>query len=315
MLNMAKKKTTSKKTTSKKTSKNKKTSTKKTTKKTSNKKKKSTKGKVYKLQSGSVVSAKQTHRKPGVPPKTTTSKKNVSHYKMDYLYIGGILFPVTPKKITYTVNNKNETIDLINEGEVNLLKKAGLIDIEIQDILLPNQNYPFANYVKEFHPAYYYLDKLAKWKQSKKPVKFVFSRVDIGNSNKLAKDTNMMVSIEDYTFYDDAENYGLDMGVDIKMKQYKSWGAKTLKIIKKKSKKHAKKSKSRSRSTKKVPKTYKLKSGDTLKKIAKRYLGSSSEWTTLYSKNKNTIEKAAKKHGRRSSSKGIYIYAGTVIKI
>ena len=35
------------------------------------------------------------------------------------LYIDGVLFPVTPGSLNIKINNKNKTITLINEGEVN----------------------------------------------------------------------------------------------------------------------------------------------------------------------------------------------------
>ena len=38
------------------------------------------------------------------------------------LYIDGVLFPVTPGSLNIKINNKNKTITLINEGEVNLIK-------------------------------------------------------------------------------------------------------------------------------------------------------------------------------------------------
>ena len=41
------------------------------------------------------------------------------------LYMDGILFPVTPSKITMKINGKNETVTLINEGEANILKRPG----------------------------------------------------------------------------------------------------------------------------------------------------------------------------------------------
>ena len=56
-------------------------------------------------------------------------------------------------------------------------------------------------------------------------------------------------------------------------------------------------------------------SGDTLKKIAKSKTGKSANASKIYAKNKSVIEKAAKKHGRRSSSKGRYIYQGTKLVI
>ena len=85
---------------------------------------------------------------------------------------------------------------------------------------------------------------------------------------------------------------------------------------KKSSKKKARASvKKKRRTTKSVAKTYTVKDGDTLLKIAKKQLNDSSLYKKLYELNKNTIEAAAKKHGRRSSSNGWWIYAGTVLKL
>ena len=55
------------------------------------------------------------------------------------LYLDGVLFPVAPSKVTVKINNQNETVTLINEGEANILKAAGLSDVEfqIQNIRLP----------------------------------------------------------------------------------------------------------------------------------------------------------------------------------
>ncbi len=76
-----------------------------------------------------------------------------------------------------------------------------------------------------------------------------------------------------------------------------------------------KKKKSRTSAKKKTKKTYKVKPRDTLWKIAKKYCGSGTKWPKIYNANKSTIEKAAKRHGRKSSSKGHWIYPGTVLNV
>lgn len=60
------------------------------------------------------------------------------------LYIDGVLFPVTPGSLDIKINNKNKTITLINEGEVNYIKSPGLSDITIPELLLPIHKYPFS---------------------------------------------------------------------------------------------------------------------------------------------------------------------------
>ena len=53
---------------------------------------------------------------------------------------------------------------------------------------------------------------------------------------------------------------------------------------------------------------------ERLTMIAKKWLKDSSKGSAIYKKNKKVIEKAAKKHKRKSSSKGKYLYKGTVLK-
>ena len=79
-------------------------------------------------------------------------------------YLNGILMPVTPGKLKLKIANNNKTVNLINEGDVNILKKAGLTEISF-DLLLPNQEYPFAN--GSFMPAAAYLELFEELKVSR----------------------------------------------------------------------------------------------------------------------------------------------------
>lgn len=69
------------------------------------------------------------------------------------------------------------------------------------------------------------------------------------------------------------------------------------------------------RTTKAKSTTYVVKKGDTLFKIAKKFYGKGSYHTKIYNKNKSVIEKAAKKHGKKSSNNGKLLYAGTKLTI
>ena len=247
---------------------------------------------------------------------------------MYYMYINKILFPVTPPKLTLKINNQNETVTLIDEGEVNLIKTPGLTDIEVDELLLPAfQKYPFANYKKlmdedgkklagdnTFHSADYYLEKLESWKKKKKVVQFVVSRTT-PNGKNLLWDTNMKVTIEDYEVVEDVEKYGFDVCVKISMKQYRKWGAKKLVQKKKKNSLIKKVTVQGIRDAKLADKLYIVQENDTLLRIAKKQLGDASKRKSIYKLNKKTIEAAAKKNGRKSSSKGAYLYKGTILKL
>jgi hypothetical protein len=233
------------------------------------------------------------------------------------LYIDGVLFPVTPGSLNIKTNNKNKTITLINEGEVNYIKSPGLSDITIPELLLPIHKYPFSQEKAKVGAAYY-LSKLEKWKNQKKPVVFKLLRYEVSQKH-LIEDITTDVTIEDYEIMEDVDKYGSDVCVKLNMKQYRHWGAKKLVLKSKKTKSGKKKTvatvKKQRKKTKAIAKNYKIKSGDTLMKIAKKQMNNASAWKKLYQLNQKTIENAARKHGRKSSSNGHYLYVGTVLKL
>ncbi len=144
------------------------------------------------------------------------------------VYLGKTLFPVAPDKINMRVNGKNTTYDLINDGEMNILKLAGLTTVSFS-VLLPAVQYPFAVYPNGFKAPSYYLDRLAELKQSKKAFQFIVTRKDTMKGRMKLHNTNMTVSLEDYSIKDDAGE-GFDVKVEINLKQYKEYGTKTFTV-------------------------------------------------------------------------------------
>ena len=147
-------------------------------------------------------------------------------------YLGKLLLPVTPSKFQMKIKNFNKTVVLINEGEINLLKKAGLTDISFT-AEFPNVKYPYAKYKNGFQNAAYYLEQLEKLKTDTdakgkfKPFQFIISRT-FPNGKSLF-DNNIKVSLEDYKPVEDSNN-ALDVRVEISLKMYKDYGTKTVKI-------------------------------------------------------------------------------------
>lgn len=196
--------------------------------------------------------------------------------------IDGVQLPVAPSEITMKINNKNETVILMNEGEVNILKKPGLTDIEFE-VLLPNVQYPFAIYPDGFRPATYYLEKFEQLKVNQKPFQFIVNRML--PSGKLLFDTNITVSLEEYEINESANN-GFDIMVPIRLKQHRNYGTKRLNLTPQtvsasSTTQKATVQKQRPTTGKATPKTYTVKPGDTLWAIAQRYLGNGARYPEL----------------------------------
>ena len=71
-------------------------------------------------------------------------------------YLGLCLLPITPDKLTVKINNANSTLTLIDEGQINILKKAELTDVEFE-CRIPQTKYPFAKYKAGFLGASFFL--------------------------------------------------------------------------------------------------------------------------------------------------------------
>lgn len=202
-------------------------------------------------------------------------------------YLSNILLPVPPEKLELKIKNNNKTLDLINDGEINILKNAGLTEISF-DILLPNTRYPFANYEDGYKEASYYLEEIEKLKINKSPFQFIVTRTK--PNNVLMFDTNMKVSIEDYTIKEEAKE-GFDVSVSIKLKQYREYATKTMEITIKQERPVATQTQTRAvNNSNNTSTNYTVVKGDCLWKIAKRFYGVGSRWTEIYNANKSKIK-------------------------
>lgn len=211
------------------------------------------------------------------------------------VYLDKNVLPITPSKISIKINNKNKTMTLANGAEINFLKTSGLQEVNFE-ALLPNSKYPFANYKNnDFKNADYYLKKIEKLKKRNKPFRFIVVKESQGGKD--LGDTNMLVSLEDYTITDDASN-GTDVTISIKLKQYKKYGTKSVTIIppiqntttaaiatNNTTATISPPVEPRPVESPPTPQTYTVVSGDCLWNICKQYLGDGSKYPEIASLN------------------------------
>ncbi len=141
-------------------------------------------------------------------------------------YLRDCLLPIAPEKISLKIGNENDTVKLINEGEVNILKDSGLSEIEFECVI-PQVKYPFAVYKSGFLGAAFFLEYFEKLKIEKKPFQFIVTR-SLPNGSVLFS-TNMKVAMEDYKITEQAKD-GFDIKVKIKLKQYRGHGTKIVSL-------------------------------------------------------------------------------------
>ena len=174
-------------------------------------------------------------------------------------YLNGILMPVTPGKLKLKIANNNKTVNLINEGDVNILKKAGLTGISF-DLLLPNQ-------------------------VSREPFAFTVGRPVPGGGRLYG--TSMLVSMETYEITEDHDEYGLDCGVSINLKQYRAYGTRNVRIANAKA--AAEKKRAAAAGNKPAETQYTVKDGDNLITISQKYYNDANAWKDVYNANVKTI--------------------------
>lgn len=139
---------------------------------------------------------------------------------MEYeFYLDKILLPVAPEKLTIKANSGNRTINLINEGQATIIKKAELCDIEFE-CLLPAKQYPFAKYPDGFKKPSFFIGKLEEFKEAKRTFQFIVVRGD-------SSSTDMAVTLEDYRLTENAGNL-FDVTAAIKLRQYREFGTRVI---------------------------------------------------------------------------------------
>ena len=201
-------------------------------------------------------------------------------------FIDGMELPIAPQKLTAKIKGNNKTLTLINEGDINFLRAPGLTEITFDAVLPMLGQYSFAN---GYRRPDSYLNKLESLMTDKEPFRFLVSRVS--PSGRLLYDTNMKVSLENYTITEDATK-GPDVTVSITLKQYISYSTKTVTVVKPKPEKRPVVQQKKKRETFSAPKvkTYTVKSGDCLWNIAKKYYGNGAQYTKIYNANKGKIK-------------------------
>ena len=134
-------------------------------------------------------------------------------------YLDKCLLPVAPDELIISQKGLNTTVNLINEGEINLLKTPSLKEISFK-FPIPQVSYPFSRYKEGFKEAGYYTDYMNRLNTAKKPFQFIVARQM--PSGRSLFSTNIKVSMEALKITESAED-GFDLSIWVRLKEYRNY--------------------------------------------------------------------------------------------
>lgn len=207
-----------------------------------------------------------------------------------------VRIPWLPESIKYESGGTTAaTYNIIDKGEVQVPTGSGLAVISWESELPGEMRTDAAMMRGSWNPPEYYHNIFEDWKKNGTELNLTVTGYPINKDVFLSK-----YSSQPSGAFGDM-NYSVEF---IEMRDITITSNTTEKETTTETKRQAPKAT-----------TYTIKKGDTLWKIAEKKLGAGSKWKTIYNANKQIIESTAKKHGRKSSSNGKYLYAGVKLTI
>ncbi len=186
-----------------------------------------------------------------------------------------IQVPVLPESITVSNGSNNSNIDIAGLGEVVIMQSR------------PAYKYKFKSYfpkvmsqavsVSELTDPLVLVERIKKWKEADRPIKFVLT--DVGIST--------YCTIEDFQYSEEGGDVGT-IQYSLELKEYREISTRQVTIAEETETATVSTEETRVDNTT-SPSTYTVVKGDCLYNIAKSLYGDSSQWHKLYEANKGVI--------------------------
>ena len=185
---------------------------------------------------------------------------------------------VNPDRLGKEIPSKGRNAEVIGLGEVNAPQSPALATMSIKSFFWQDRN---------LLPTALYVAWLEQWQKSKKPAKFIVTRLNY----------SMYVTCERF-YHEKRAGEEDDVYYELDLKEYRPYGAKRVSV--KESKTLFEKfislniappilidipSPSRTNTMKSGVNPYVTKEGDTIASISRKIFGTSSKWRELYDEN------------------------------
>lgn len=194
-----------------------------------------------------------------------------------------IRLPTNPEKIEKTSTQANEKYEVFGVEQIAVPTYLELAEYSLKEVEFPHEVSHYVETSGSFNGPDYYENLFNSWRAGKEPVRFIAR-------NGITADINTLVLIEECNPSETAGEEG-DKYFDFKLLEYRDFGFKSVVVSTVAAKPVAKAAVvPKIMKNPKAPKTYTVKSGDTLWGIAKRFYGNGAKYSTIYNSNRNKIK-------------------------
>ncbi|WP_136604672.1 LysM peptidoglycan-binding domain-containing protein [Paenibacillus dokdonensis] len=203
-----------------------------------------------------------------------------------------LYFPVNPEEVTISREKGIETVNILSFGEFDFPSGEKVKEITFSSFFPKTYESGYCNYPDIPDPMEA-MNKLNIMIQAKTPVRFIMTNKPRGTETNpvLRVTVNVLVLVTGHvTNFKGGEPDDIYFELTIRTWREPKVHVKAVAAAKSTGSSKAAATTSRP-DTKKTPKTYTVKSGDSLSKIAKLELGNSSKWQAIYNLNKKLIGK------------------------
>lgn len=168
--------------------------------------------------------------------------------------------PELPEVIEVTAGTKNESIDIVGLGEVTIFQDRPALQITFQSFFPAESSSPQQS-----------IDTMLRWKEAKKPVHLIVTGTKI----------NMFCSIENLVYSEKGGDVGT-IYFSLSLKEYREVTVKSITV---RGNTGVTSGGAQRIDNRVQPKTYTVKGGDYLYKIAKMECGNANKWKEIASLN------------------------------
>lgn len=187
--------------------------------------------------------------------------------------------PVNPESLRVNSPFGYEDISVTGLGEYSVPHERGLKEFSLGSFFPAEYNPVYCETTRLLRPSEY-ISHLEKWRDSRKPIRLTVTGTEI----------NLLVTLRAFSYdVERAGNIG-DIFFEMSLKEHREINVRITTPVNNKA--PVKKAASRPAASKPpVPKTYTVKSGDSLWKIAEKYYRNGAQWRKIYDANKKVIGK------------------------